>query len=458
MKKGDLVFASFLVPVDYLMLVCSGIFVYFLRFSALDQFRPVIYEIPFSQYLQSILIISLLWLGVFAGAGLYNLRTKKRFSREFPKVFAACSLGIMLVVVFIFFRGEYFSSRFIILAAWLISFLFVSLGRVLIHIAELIAYKKGKNLEPILILGRSPEAQKMIQLLKDNPGFGYQVLGHPQNFFELQEKWSSRSQEINQIIQFEPFAKRAEMLSVIDFCQEHQIIFRYVADIFGSLLSNIEVETLSGFPVITLNQTALQGWGRIAKRAFDLFFSVLGLIVGLPLFLILAIIVKLDSPGPVLVKLERKGQKNKSFMLYKFRSMVPNAAQLKKDLMEHNERIGPLFKMKNDPRVTRFGKILRQSSLDELPQLFNILKGEMSLVGPRPHEPQEILKYERPHKQLLTIKPGLTGLAQISGRSDLPFDKEAELDIYYIENWSLLLDLQIILMTIPIILTKKNAV
>jgi lipopolysaccharide/colanic/teichoic acid biosynthesis glycosyltransferase len=186
--------------------------------------------------------------------------------------------------------------------------------------------------------------------------------------------------------------------------------------------------------------------------------SALGLIIFAPLFLILVVIIKLDSPGPALVKLERVGQKNKHFMLYKFRSMIPNAACLKKDLMSCNERKGPLFKMKNDPRVTRFGKIIRQTSLDELPQLFNIFKGEMSLVGPRPHEPQEISRYERAHKQLLTIKPGLTGLAQISGRSELSFDKEAELDIYYIENWSLLLDLQIILMTIPVVLTKKNAV
>ncbi|MCF7906948.1 sugar transferase [Patescibacteria group bacterium] len=458
MKKGDLVFVSLLVPVDYLMLVCSGIFVYFLRFSALDQLRPVIYEIPFRQYLWSILIIALLWLAVFAGAGLYNLRSKKRFSRELPKVFIACSLGIMSVVLFIFFRGEYFSSRFIVLAAWLISFLFVSLGRILIHGAELIAYKKGKNLEPILILGQSSEAREMIQLLKNNPGFGYRVLGNPLNFSDLKENWSNRFREINQIIQFEPFAERSEMLSVVGLCQENQIIFRYVADVFGSLLSNIEVETLSGFPVITLNQTALQGWGRIAKRAFDLLVSALGLLLLWPLFLILAIIIKLDSPGSALVKLERVGQKNKHFMLYKFRSMVPNAAHLKKDLMSRNERSGPLFKMKNDPRITRFGKILRQTSLDELPQLLNIFKGEMSLVGPRPHEPQEISKYEREHKQLLTIKPGLTGLAQISGRSDLSFNKEAELDIYYIENWSLLLDLQIILMTVPIVLTKKNAV
>jgi len=137
--------------------------------------------------------------------------------------------------------------------------------------------------------------------------------------------------------------------------------------------------------------------------------------------------------------------------------MIPNAQKLKKGLLKKNEREGPLFKMKNDPRITRFGRFLRKTSLDELPQLFNIIKGEMSLVGPRPHEPQEIANYARHHKQLLAIKPGLTGLPQISGRSKLSFNEEAKLDIYYIENWSLLFDLQIILMTVPVILTAKNA-
>ena len=457
MKRNDLFFATFLVPTDYIMLILSGVFVYFLRFTAFTSLRPVIYEIPFNEYFISVLLIALLWLGIFVLSGLYNLELKRRFSKEVPKIFLACSMGIMLIVAFIFFKGEYFSSRFIILAAWLVSIVFVSLGRALIHILELSAYKKGRNLEPILILGQDKTTEQIINYLQNNPGVGYKVLDNPKSFSDLQEKWLERVGEINQIIQTDSLLERFEVLKIIDFCHEHQIIFKYAADIFGSLVSNVQMEEINGIPIITLGQTALCGWGRIVKRFFDLIGAFLALMFFSPLFLILAIIIKIDSRGPVFVSLKRIGQKNRPFQLYKFRSMIPNAQKLKKELLKHNERKGPLFKMENDPRITCFGRFLRKTSLDELPQLFNIIKGEMSLVGPRPHEPQEIANYARHHKQLLAIKPGLTGLPQISGRSKLSFEEEAKLDIYYIENWSLLFDLQIVLMTVPIILTTKNA-
>jgi len=182
------------------------------------------------------------------------------------------------------------------------------------------------------------------------------------------------------------------------------------------------------------------------------------LVVSSPIFLTIAILIKIDSAGPIFVKLERIGEKGKKFTLYKFRSMVKNAHSLKKDLVEFNERAdGPLFKIKNDPRITRIGRFLRRMSLDELPQFFNVLKGHMSLVGPRPHEPEEVSKYERWQKKLLAIKPGITGLAQISGRSDLKFEEEAKLDIYYIENWSLKLDWQIVFKTPWVVLTGRSA-
>jgi lipopolysaccharide/colanic/teichoic acid biosynthesis glycosyltransferase len=182
------------------------------------------------------------------------------------------------------------------------------------------------------------------------------------------------------------------------------------------------------------------------------------LIILSPLFLILSLIIKIDSAGPVFAQLERIGEGGEKFVLFKFRSMIRDAHQLKKNLIALNERNdGPLFKIKNDPRITRFGRFLRKTSLDELPQLFNVIKGEMSLVGPRPHEPEEVAKYQKHHRKVLTIKPGITGLAQISGRSDLNFEEEVKLDTYYIENWSLKLDIQIIIKTPFIVLTTKSA-
>lgn len=457
MKKFDLIFSAFLVPLDYLMLVLSGIFVYYLRFSALVALRPVIYEIPFGQYFVSLLIIFLIWLIVFALAGLYSLSEKRHFSKEFSKIFLACTVGIMLIVLFIFFKREYFSSRFIILAGWLMSIIFVSFGRIFIHYLQLVYYRQGKGLEPILVFGSGETAGQISQYIQASPGLGYKVLGHLKTVDELIKKWSDKAQKISQIIQADPKLNRQDILRLIEFCNEHQIIFKYTADIFNSLASNVKTETISGVPIIVIQRTALEGWGRIAKRLVDFVCALIFLIILSPIFLILGIIIKLDSGGPVFVKLQRMGERKKIFKLIKFRSMIKNAHQMKKDLLENNERRdGPLFKMENDPRITKFGRVLRKTSLDELPQLFNVLKGEMSLVGPRPHEPEEVAQYQRHHKQLLTIKPGLTGLAQISGRSKLSFEQEARLDIYYIENWSLLFDFQIIIKTIPVVLSSKN--
>jgi exopolysaccharide biosynthesis polyprenyl glycosylphosphotransferase len=458
MKKFDLIFSALLIPLDYLMLVLAGIFTYYLRFSALDELRPVIYEIPFGQYFVYLLLIFLLWLIVFALTGLYWLGQKRHFSNEISKIFLGCTVGTMLIVLFIFFKREFFSSRFIILAGWLMTIIFVSMGRIFIHYLQLIFYRQGKGLEPILIFGRGETAFNLYSFLKDKPESGYQVLDQVKEFDQLKEKWGPRAKEISELFQADPSLSREESLDLIDFCNDHQIVFKYTADIFNSLSSNVQVETLAGIPVVVIQKTALDGWGRILKRIIDVVVSFLALIVLTPLFLILAGLIKIDSKGPVFVKLTRVGTRKKTFLLYKFRSMVKGAEKMKKDLLANNERSdGPLFKMKNDPRITCLGRFLRKTSLDELPQLINVLKGEMSLVGPRPHEPGEVLNYQKHHQQLLTIKPGITGLAQISGRSELSFAEEARLDIYYIENWSWGLDFKIIIKTIPVVLKGKTA-
>ena len=194
------------------------------------------------------------------------------------------------------------------------------------------------------------------------------------------------------------------------------------------------------------------------KRIIDIVASFLGLIILLPFFAVIAFAIKWESAGPVFVRLKRTS-KNKIFNLLKFRSMIQNAEELKQYLATFNERRdGPLFKIKNDPRITGVGKFLRKYRIDELPQFWNIFKGEISLVGPRPHQPDEIEKYRKDHKRVLAIKAGATGFAQVSGSSDLPFDQEVALDVFYIENWSLLLDFKIILKTIWKMVNDRSAV
>jgi len=196
----------------------------------------------------------------------------------------------------------------------------------------------------------------------------------------------------------------------------------------------------------------------VIKRTADVLGSILALVIFSPILLVIAFAIKWETDGPVLVRLRRVSQ-NKEFYLLKFRSMVKNAEELKPFLKEWNERNdGPLFKIKNDPRVTVVGKFIRRYRLDELPQFVNVLKGDISLVGPRPHQPDEIAKYEKHHKKVLSIKAGVTGLAQVSGSSDLPFEEEVSLDSFYIENWSLIQDIKILLKTGVKMLLDRSAV
>lgn len=455
MKKSDLLFTAILLPLDYLMLILAGITTYYLRFKTFAELRPVIFEIPFLQYLKIILLVSLVWSGIFALNGLYQIG-RQRFSQEFGKIFISVTVGMMLITLFIFFRREYFSSRFIVLTGWLIAIIFVNFGRLIIHFIRLRAFNRGLGLESILVVGSGPIAQELIKNIENEKGLGYRIIGNPKSVDEVINQWIDKTKKIDVLILAEPNLSKENISKLVDFCNEHQIIFKYSIDSFGALLTNVKTETLAGLPLVEIRRTALDGWGRIIKRIFDLVISFFGLIFLSPLFLIVTILIVIDSRGPIFVALNRVGQRGKIFKLYKFRSMIKNAHQLKSELLKYNERDGPLFKMRNDPRITKIGRILRKWSIDELPQLINVVRGEMSLVGPRPHEPEEVAQYQRSHKQLLIIKPGITGLAQISGRSELPFEEEVKLDIYYIENWSLYFDLQILVKTIPVVLRRKN--
>lgn len=223
---------------------------------------------------------------------------------------------------------------------------------------------------------------------------------------------------------------------------------------------------ISGVPIVEVKKTTLDGWGRIAKRIFDVVASLILIILVSPILLITAIAVKLDSRGPVLFSrlddggmLYRVGQGGRLFHYFKFRSMIDKHNYMRyTELADKNIRKdGPMVKIVEDPRVTRVGKFIRRFSIDELPELFLVFKGDMSLVGPRPHLPEEVAKYEHHHKKVLTIKPGITGMAQISGRSDLSFEEEVKLDTYYIENWTLLFDLAIILRTPLAVLRLRKA-
>ncbi len=462
MKKTDLTFSAILVPLDYAMLILAATAAYFLRYVAwIQTIRPVIFNLEYNQYLSYVCLIAVGWLLIFIIAGLYQIKGPTKIFDEIGKIFLACSTGMLAVIVGAFFSRELFNSRFILLAAWIFSILFVLLARLSVRLIQYILLGKGLGVRRVVMIGANDSADDMAKEMYRNKRLGYFLVARFNNFTNgTQEELETlyNKQGFDEIMQADTNLSREQNLALLDFADEKHLIFKYAADFFTTQSPRVDLYTIAGVPIVEVKRTVLDGWGKILKRVFDIFFAVLSLIILMPLFLIIALLVKVDSVGPIFYGSKRVGVKDQIVVIWKFRSMIKNADALKSKLMIHNERNdGPLFKMADDPRLTRVGKFLRQWSLDELPQLWNVLRGSMSLVGPRPHELKEVQNYEKQQKKLLNIKPGITGLAQVSGRSDLEFSEEVRLDIFYIENWSFWLDLIILIKTPWVVLARKGA-
>lgn len=470
MKKSELLFSFLLVPLDYLMIVLAGVLAYYIRFADfVISIRPVLFELDFFDYIKAVLVVGLLWLIVFALAGLYNIHETRKVVREFYRVTLACSTGLMLVIVLIFLRRELFDSRFIVLVAWVISIILITISRVLIRLLQRHLFRFGIGVHKVILVGNSKTSDVLMQEFSAKADSGIEVVKRVRSFSleianELQE--FLKFKEVDEVIQSDPNLGKAETLRLFDFADENQITFKYAADLLGTKVLKTEVLEVAGVPVVEVKKTTLDGWGRIAKRIFDIAVSSVLIIIISPIYLITAVAIKLDSRGPVFFSkkddgtpVRRVGQGGRPFNYFKFRSMIPKSDDMRyNELADKNIRgDGPMVKIKNDPRVTKVGRVIRRWSIDELPEFFLVFMGNMSLVGPRPHLPEEVAKYEHHHKKVLTIKPGMTGMAQISGRSDLSFEEEVKLDTYYIENWTLLLDLSLLIRTPWAVLRGRKA-
>ncbi|PIR93276.1 hypothetical protein COT99_01630 [Candidatus Falkowbacteria bacterium CG10_big_fil_rev_8_21_14_0_10_43_10] len=473
MKKSELIFTFLLVPLDFLMIILAAISAYYIRFAEVTaEIRPVIFNLPFSEYLAISVNIAILWLLIFAFAGLYKVKGFTRIINEMYRIILACSTGIMAVIVIMFFSRELFSSRFIILAGWIIAIIYLIIARIIIRWLQRYLHKKGIGTHKVAVIGNTMLTDRMIKIFSINKGLGFEITKRYKNFNEEavnELEKLNKARAIDEIIQIDPNLSKAEVLKMVDFCNEHHLIFKYAADLLGTKILKTDVNMIAGVPIVEIKTTRLDGWGRIAKRFFDIILSLAGLIIFSPVILLAGLAVRLESKGPIIYKNERVSRDG-CFNTYKFRSMYieycigdnyqnnDEALKVEKELIERqNTKDGPVYKIGNDPRITKVGKLIRRWSIDELPQFFNVLFGTMSIVGPRPHQPREVAKYEKHHKRVLAIKPGITGLAQISGRSDLSFEEEVKLDTYYIENWSLLLDIAIILRTPFAIMRRRRA-
>ena len=470
MKRAELAFAGILVPLDYLAIVAAGAFAYFIRFQPfVTDVRPVVFDLQFPVYFRLVILIALAWIPLFAFAGCYRIRSTRRIVDELRRTTLACSTGILGVILFIFFRRELFSSRFILIAIWVLSIIFVFLVRMFILLLERYLFTKNIGVRNVIVVGGDKTTSDLLQLFREKRRFGYRVVGHFPTFDAGTSEKMYRCMThhaIDEIVQTGADISREASAELLAFAEEYHVTFKYIADLFATHSQNIAITTIAGTPIVEIHRTSLDGWGKIGKRFFDIVVAFCLLVLFSPVMFVVAAAIFFESGFPVFfhrlddgTPVARIGEHGKSFFYFKFRSMRPGTHTMRyTELSDRNVRKGgPLVKIKNDPRLTRVGRFIRRFSLDELSELFLVLKGDMSLVGPRPHLPEEVQNYEKHHKRVLTIKPGITGLAQISGRSDLTFDEEVRIDSYYIENWTMWLDIYILLKTPFAVLARREA-
>jgi exopolysaccharide biosynthesis polyprenyl glycosylphosphotransferase len=332
-------------------------------------------------------------------------------------------------------------------------------------------YRLGLGETRLLVVGSGRLGKMIMQNIVANPNLGYSIVGFLHDMNEPPSDFGRfkmlgtledlgmviRSMPVDEVIIALPSYLHEQSIRSVRLCERFGTSFKLVPDLYELSLSRIDMETVEGIPLIGIKQVSLNSFQSLITRLVDISLSVLLIVLGSPVWLCIALAIRLSSPGEIIYKQTRIGLNGRPFKVYKFRSMYKNADQVLAALWAKNEAQGPLFKMKEDPRITRVGKFLRRTSFDEFPQLINVIKGDMSLVGPRPPLPHEVAQYEEWQKGRLAIKPGMTGLWQVRGRSDISFDEGVLMDLYYIENWSLRLYFQILLRTIPVVLFSRGA-
>lgn len=462
------------IPLDFLMGILAFLLAYQLR--TIDDFIPGLHlsldltSFPaLADYLTFSYVATFILVILLAFNKMYPLKTGMRLSKEIGKIIITAMAWFGLIMGYYFVIRAFPFSRLALIYAWVLTIIFIISGRILVRALHRLLLHWGFDKKKVLFIGNNPITEtlsqrmnkdaklKLVGLVDDH----YKKTTSLKNLGTLKELAKIiKKYGIEEIVQTKSDLSAHQSAEVLDLCREHHINYCFVPDLLAVQQTNIEVVTIAGIPIIHLKPTPLDGWGRVTKRAFDLIVASVSLIILSPLFALTALCIKLDSKGAIFFthlddgsRAKRVGQFGKLFPFYKFRTMYEKTDSLRyTTLSSHNTREGsPLVKIKNDPRVTKIGRILRKTSIDELPQLFSVISGKMSLVGPRPHLPEEVAKYEKHHKFVLTIKPGITGLAQISGRSDLDFEEEVRLDTFYIEHWSLWLDLKILLKTWSVI-------
>jgi len=407
-----------------------------------------------------------MWLLVFARYGLYASRRISGRLQEFRAIFHAIVVGVALLAIGAYAFDLNVSRRWVVLT-FVFAVALVWLERELVRRCYVHLRRRGRILRQVVVVGANEEGRAIADMLELAPELGYRVVGFVDDLAGSNGiKVLGRTADTLAACEDHGATGVIVATTSLDIETSNRLVRELMdAGIHVELSSSLRdiaserllVRPLGDFPVIYLEPVRNYGWRAFAKRTFDILFAGGLLVLLAPVIMIVALAVKFGSHGPVFFSQQRVGRGGKIFTIHKFRSMVVGAESQLDDLQSYNEADGPLFKMRDDPRVTRVGRVLRRTSLDELPQLVNVVRGEMSMVGPRPALPSEAAQWEPKLRQRLRVRPGLTGMWQVHGRSDASFNSYGRLDLYYVDNWSLIADLGIIARTGPCLLRRDGA-
>ncbi|WP_322507822.1 sugar transferase [Anaerolinea sp.] len=462
-----------LILLDAIAISLGFLVAYLIRFELkLPIFYSMEESVSLHFYLSLGIILLPLWLGIFALHGLYSRPNLLGGTKEYSLLFNATTISMFLIITANFLIPEFILARGWLLLTWVFVFLFSFTARFLLRRLVYFLRKHGMFTSNAVIVGTNAEAQLLATQFKSADTSGLNVAGYiacPSSSSRAvpDENILGDLKEIEKIV-YEKNVEEIIVTSSAVSAQEVVALFklfgiaegvnlRLSSGVYEIITTGLQVQEIASVPLVKVNKIRLTGWDQALKFLLDFGLSAILLPFIFPVGLAIALCIAMDSKGPVFHRRRVMGVNGHTFDAFKFRTMYVNGDAILDAYPELKEQLAREHKLKNDPRVTRVGRFLRKTSLDELPQILNVLKGEMSLVGPRMISPEEMEKYQEHGMNLLTVKPGITGLWQVSGRSDVSYDQRVQMDMYYIRNWSIWLDLQILFRTIPAVLSRKGA-
>lgn len=433
---------------------------------------------PFGTFLRPLLVSVVLVPLIFSLRGMYRFRRGSSLLDDVPGVaggFTTVMAGVVLLAFFLRFAP----SRLVFLYAWLLGIALMIGHRVLTRAAQRYLWRRGVGVDRVLVVGEGQTGRRIMGAISGSPHLGYQLAGFA-GADDLGARINVATEsgvhslarlgdacdvpeivarhDIDEVIILPGDETRTSVLDIVRQCREGVVQFRLVPDVLQFSLDRVQLSEIGGVPIIGIKDASIRGWNAFWKRSLDVVTACIVLLVAAIPMLVIALIVRHDTPGTVLYRQTRVGKNGKPFTMLKFRCMVRNADEMWADLLSVTSGADArLFKIRVDPRMTRSGRWLRRYSLDELPQMLHVLTGEMSVIGPRPPLPLEVEEYDEWHRQRFLVKPGMTGLWQVNGRSVLTFDEMVRLDLYYAENWSPWMDIKIMLRTLPAVLLGRGA-